>query len=499
MNSIILKLFLFICIFGAILSQHQTEAREKLNVLLITVDDMDWQSPGCYGGTVNDITPNMDRLASEGMKFMRAHVTVAVCQPSRQSWLTGKYPHHNGALGFGPISQKTVTLGELLDKNGYMNGVMCKEHHLAPKSKFNWHAIYTSNTMAHGRSPKLFYKKTKEFIGKAKSQKKPWFLMISSEDPHRPLHGSPGHKKWATNYPNIENPSRVYKENEIVVPGFLPDIPEMRTEVARYYSSVKRADDSVGAVLKALKESRQERNTIVILMSDNGMAFVSAKWNTYDQSTRTPLLVRWPGVVKAGSVDEDHFINGTDFMPTILEALNIKAPRDLDGFSYVPVLKGKKQKGRDHVITGHFEAIHYYMNKQKRAAALAKFAERGWSYDDSKKGMTKEIHMRCVRYPDISYVYNEWSDGKDYFYLGGGGTAMMKVAKKNPDIAKRIQHIKHRTPEELFDCNKDPDELNNLVNNPEYKEKLESMRQKLLHWMKKTKDPILKTYKSQIQ
>jgi N-sulfoglucosamine sulfohydrolase len=92
--------------------------------------------------------------------------------------------------------------------------------------------------------------------------------------------------------------------------------------MAQYYSSAKRADDTVGAILKALDDAGHADDTLVMFISDNGMPVATAKWNTYLQSTKTPWIVRWPGVVKPGSVDSEHFISGVDYMPTILEALN---------------------------------------------------------------------------------------------------------------------------------------------------------------------------------
>ena len=107
-------------------------ADERPNLLFITVDDMHWDSVGAFGCKVEGITPNMDGLAAEGMTFQRAHVTIAVCQPTRAVWMTGRYPHRNGALGFDPISKKVPSLPEALKKGGYHNGILGKEIHVVP-------------------------------------------------------------------------------------------------------------------------------------------------------------------------------------------------------------------------------------------------------------------------------------------------------------------------------------------------------------------------------
>ena len=103
------------------------------NVLLITVDDLNYDSVGCFGCQVDDITPNIDKLASEGVRFNNSHVTIAVCQPSRSVLLTGRYPHHNGARGFEEIDASVTTLTQVLHREGFLNGIIGKEDHVAPR------------------------------------------------------------------------------------------------------------------------------------------------------------------------------------------------------------------------------------------------------------------------------------------------------------------------------------------------------------------------------
>ena len=129
--------------------------------------------------------------------------------------------------------------------------------------------------------------------------------------------------------------------------------------MAQYYSSAHRCDETVGEVLRALKESGLEDSTLVMFLSDNGISMPFAKSNCYLTSTRTPWLVRWPGKVKPGVVDTEHFISGIDFMPTILEAAGLPAPAGMDGRSFLPLLTGRRpSRARPglHLLQRHLRA-----------------------------------------------------------------------------------------------------------------------------------------------
>ena len=162
------------------------------NVLLITVDDLNYDSVGCFGCQVDDITPNIDKLASEGVRFNNSHVTIAVCQPSRSVLLTGRYPHHNGARGFEEIDASVTTLTQVLHREGFLNGIIGKEDHVAPKEKFFWDEYVQTycEEEGWGRSPEVYYDKVKQFLTRAREEGKSFFLMANSHDPHRPYVGA---------------------------------------------------------------------------------------------------------------------------------------------------------------------------------------------------------------------------------------------------------------------------------------------------------------------
>src|SRR5574340_563015 len=431
-----------------------------LNFLLITADDMNWSTPGCFGGKVPNLTPNIDRLASQGLRFQRAHVTVAVCQPSRSVLMTGRYPYRNGAEGFNAIREDVPTLQEQLHAAGYMNGIMAKNGHLAPRAKFCWDFYITPDQLGQGRSPKDYYRYTKEFLEKAKVARQPFFLMANSQDPHRPFAGSDQEMK---NFGEHLPYSRKIEPREAIVPGFLPDIPKVRQEVSEYMTSAHRCDETVGQVLRALSESGMENDTLVMFLSDNGMSFPFSKTNCYLNSTRTPWIVRWPGKTKAGALNRQEFISGIDFTPTILQAAGLKQIDGVDGRSFLPLLTGARQQGRDRVFT----VFHETCGKQR-------------------------VEMRCVQDARFGYIYNAWSDGKRIFrnesQNGLTFNAMKEAAATDPRIAERVKLFLYRVPEELYDFQADPDGLRNLAGDPKYKPELERLRRMLRENMVRTGD-----------
>jgi N-sulfoglucosamine sulfohydrolase len=437
------------------------------NILLITADDMNWDSPGCFGGRTPDITPSIDRLASEGMRFEYAHITIAVCQPCRSVIMTGRYPHRNGAEGFEPINTSVPTLPEQLHEAGYLNGILGKVRHLAPAHKFDWDFAKDAADLGAGRDPKLYYRLARDFFRQAARQGQPFFLMANSHDPHRPFHGSVQQQKQSKQVRKlIPAPSRVYQSEQIDVPGFLPDIPDVRNEIAQYYSSVRRCDDTVGAVMRALRESGLAENTLTMFLSDNGMAFPFSKTNCYMHSTRTPWIACWPGKIKPGSVDKQHFISTIDFMPIVLHAAGLAQPEGMDGVSFLPVLFGHRQEGRDKVFT------QFHQTSARR-----------------------RYPMRCVQNHRFAYIFNPWSDGKRIFknesQSGLTFKAMQAAAKTNPEIAGRVRLFQYRVIQEFYDVANDPDALHNLIDDPEYEKDIEKMRSELIEWMKRTNDPAM--------
>lgn len=447
----------------------KVSSRQPVNILLITADDLNCDSVGAFGCRVPDITPNIDRLACEGMRFTNAHVTIAVCMPSRQVLMTGRYPHRNGGEGFEPIDRGVPTLQEHLRAVGYINGIMGKVEHLAPQDKFCWDYLIRQAELGKGRSPELYHRYAKKFFELARKEQKPFFLMANSHDPHRPFAGSDQEKMmWGDDTPIF---SRAISTEEAEIPGFLPDIPDVRREVAEYFTSVYRCDETVGEVLRALGESGYEENTLVMFLSDNGMAVPFSKTNCYLNSTKTPWIVRWPKKVSPGTVDDGHLISGIDFMPTILDAIGLAQVEGMDGFSFAPLLRGETQEGREYVFTEFHQTV-----------------------------IRNRYPMRCVQDRKYGYIFNFWSDGETIFrnesQEGRTFRAMVKAAEVDTEIATRVRLFQYRVREEFYDFECDPNALQNLISAPQYQCEIERLRMALLERMQRTGDPAFEAFKN---
>lgn len=443
-----------------------------MNVLLITADDMNWDAVGAFGAPVPDVTPNLDRLASEGMRFRHAHVTAAVCQPSREVLMTGRYPHRNGGMGFEPIWDHVETLQERLHRAGWLNGILGKVGHLAPVERFCWDDRLDMPDLGFGRDPAKYAAAARAFLDRAKREGRPFFMMANAHDPHRPFVGSEQEaQKFGDDVASIPLPSARFRPEDVVIPGFLPDLPEVRLEISQYYDSCRRCDDTVGALLATLDESGFADDTVVIFLSDNGMAFPFSKTNCYLNSTRTPWMVRWPGVTSPGVYDETHFISGIDFTPTVLDLAGLDPIDGVDGASFVDVLRGESSPGR--------ERVHTVFHKTS--------AGRGFP-------------MRGVQTARYGYIYNAWSDGKTAFrnesQSGLTWAAMEAAGKEDEEVAARVRTFSFRTPEELYDFEIDPDAQDNLIDRPEHADRVDCFRRDLLDWMRRTEDPLLETFEA---
>lgn len=440
---------------------------DKLNVILFTADDLDRNSLGCYGSQVPDISPNIDRFAAEGQIFDRAYVNASISAPSRAIIATGLYGHNSGVMGFTKMEEgdSNPLLMEILRENGYKVGVLSKVSHSTPKRTFTWDYTIQHTDLGNGRSPSLYYKYSKAFFEECASSGSPFYMMINSDDPHRPYQTPDGPYRN-----NSEAPSRLYSPDEVQVPDFVPDLPLVREELSYYFNSVKRLDDTFGKVMLALEESGLKDNTLVIFISDNGIAIPFAKSNVYYASNRTPWIVRWPGIVKPGTRDHLNYISEVELMPTILEALNISGPSKLDGESHLDL----------------------YMNGGQRATKTV------FTQIDNKisGGPTP---MRSVQNADFVYIYNPWSDGERVFLNNNEGLtmrAMEAAAHSDDDIAGRVKLFRLRAPEEYYDLTTDPGCTKNLINDPAFAPEIRIAEKVMRNYMRKTHDPLLKLYKN---
>jgi arylsulfatase A-like enzyme len=320
------------------------------NILIILSDDHSAAHVGCYGN--EDVqTPNLDKLASEGMRFDRTYVAAPQCVPSRAAILTGRHPIDIGMTRFSAALPRDVTMfPEILrSQQRYFAGLCGRSYHLdgrghehpriAPhleeqhkpnvKERLDYVRVAGPPNLRRDAIAQL-----EEFL-KLVPENRPFFLQLSFSDPHRPLTDE--------DLPYRHDPEK------IALPPFYPDAPPLRKMLAAYYDEIGRMDGDVGKVLEILEQRGVAKDTIVIFMGDNGGSQLRGKGTLNEFGIRVPLIIRWPGVVKPGSTSEK-LISGEDLGPTLLAAAGVKPPDNLTGVSFLPLLKGESFEGRRAVF-----------------------------------------------------------------------------------------------------------------------------------------------------
>ncbi|MFC2089486.1 sulfatase [Bacteroidota bacterium] len=460
---------------------------DRPNILLIVADDHGSTDAGCYGNTAIH-TPNIDYLASEGVRMTSAFCTTASCSASRSVILTGLYNHANGQYGhehgvyhfsaFPDIKSLPV----LLEESGYATARIGK-YHVAPESVFHFQEVFSGVSQ---RSPVEMADKCREFIEKSEA---PFFLYYATSDPHR---GGGVNENIVTKpdrfgnldvgYPGIKEV--VFSSDEVIVPPYLPETIECRDELTQYYQSVARLDQGIGRLVELLKETGKWDNTIVMYISDNGIAFPGAKTNLYDPAMRLPCIVKLPNSKNAGTVS-DAMVNWAYITPTLLDFAGI-----LPGGNFIPGSEGMQEKNplwrppkfirfhgrsfRDVLVNGTFEGFD-------EIYASHTFHE-----------ITMYYPMRVVQDRKYKLIWNIAS-GLSYPHasdLWESSTWQSAVNSGTGLYAKRgIEAYSYRAAFELFDMQNDPDEIRNLAYDPDFADVLGSMKDKLRIFQERTSDP----------
>ncbi|WP_445749324.1 sulfatase family protein [Polaribacter sp.] len=460
------KCILFNLFLGLMISTSFSQ-NEKPNILLITLDDMNWDSPASFGGFIPDLTPNIDAIAKIGVQFNNAFVQAPNCSPSRAVIQTGLYPHQTGTRGFFYVKDNFETLPEILKENGYYTGVINKvtDTNIHPDFNHYWHEAM--NIKGDKRDSKSYGKLFHTFISKAKNSNKPFYCVVNIADPHKPFYNDD--KPNAKNIKEI-HPSKIYGLKDIKIPDFLPDNEEIKNDVLNYYNSVKRGDDCVGEIIAALEKSKIAKNTIIIILSDHGASFPFAKSSIYLHGIKTPLIIAFPKAFKPKS-EVKSIVSSIDLAPTILDITSQKIPKEMVGNSFYEVLTGKK------------EQIGTYV-----------FAQ----FDENAGGVPRP--SRTVLSKKYGYIFNPWATGKYPFVSAASYDAtykaMQKMSKEDENVAKRFNFWKFRTLEEFYDYENDPNALNNLIDDPKYKELISEFKQELKNHMKATNDYVLSAFEN---
>jgi N-sulfoglucosamine sulfohydrolase len=431
----------------------------RRNILLLVADDLGRQV-GCYGDKVAK-TPNINALAAGGTRFTNAFASVASCSPSRATMLTGLPTHQCGQYGLAHATHNAHTFRDvqsvpkLLKAAGYRTGVIAKLH-VQPPEIYPWDAEIRAN----GRNGIAVAAEAKKFV--TESGDKPFFLLVGFTDPHRAKQGFDS----AATFKGI--PQVQFDPKDVPIPYHLSDTPEVRADLADYYGSIARLDFGVGAVLKALKDSNQADNTLVIFLSDNGIPFPGAKTTLYDAGVHLPLIIHDPTAKTKGTASQA-MVSWTDLAPTVLDWAGVKSAPAMAGKSLLPILGQEDAKERDTVFGSHqfHEITMYYPVRMIRT--------RQYKY------LLNLAHQ--MPYPFASDIYNSpsWQD----------------VLRRNDKmLGKRpVESFINRPRHELYDIVKDPNELKNLADDHAFAGIRKELQVKLREWQTATKDPWLVKYR----
>ena len=382
-----------------------------------------------YGHAV--ATPNLQRLAEQGVLFRQAFTINPTCSPSRACLLSGECAHSNGMLGLahrGFSMNYEHHIVNTLKANGYTAALAGVQHVASGPN-----ATETIGYDEFLGGPKVAHEKAVEYLDSAPPQ--PFFLAVGFFETHR------------------EFPTEAADDPRYTLPPApLPDTPDTREDMARFKTMARIYDDKVGQVLAALERNGLAENTLVISTTDHGIAFPRMKCNLQDSGTGIMLMLRGPGGFSGGKV-VDAMVTHMDVFPTVCELAGIAPPSWLQGTSLGPVVRGEAERVHEEIF---LEVNFHASYEPKRAARTDR-----WKYIRHYDGRTKPVMPNC----DDSLSKDVW--------------AAAGWADRGLD------------EEQLYDLVFDPNETNNLAANPVYSAPLAEMQGRLTAWMKRTNDPLL--------
>lgn len=409
------------------------------NVLYIVCHDLG-RCLGAYGRRPIR-SPNLDRLAAEGIRFTNHFCTAPYCSPSRGCISTGRYPHANGLEGLVNLGWELpateTTTQEHLRAAGYETWLFGGQH-----ERSDPHALGYDHVDV--KAPREDYpRRIAECL--AAAPREPFYLNYFIPEPHRPFlkaQRQPGRIYGLPNYDEVDDPG-----DAVWVQPHLPDHPIVRKEMGGFQRLVEAMDDRVGQVLDALDRSGLAERTLVVFTTDHGIDMPRAKGTLYDPGIETAMIMRWPGTIQPGAVSHD-LLSHVDLLPTLLEIAGVPPPGSLQGRSYLPILQGRPYTPRQEI-----------------------FAELG-DIDP----------MRAIRTRTHKLIFNV----RSHKTQSPPSAEIMDLVATVPDWLTR-----RRPLAELYDLVHDPLEMQNLWKDPACADIQADLKARLIAWMTDTGDPLL--------
>ncbi|MEM9159180.1 MAG: arylsulfatase [Verrucomicrobiota bacterium] len=426
-------------------------AAEKTNVIYVLADDLGYGDLSCYGQKKLQ-TPNIDRLASEGARFLNHYSGNTVCSPSRAVLMTGQHPGHvycrgnlRGEVG-AALDPKMTVLPELFKKAGYATGAFGKwglgitsnggdesplthgfDEFYGWKSQVIAHTYYPSAMVYNDKEIPMqdgeyihdtIMERAMAFIECNAVSDTPFFCYIPTAVPHAAMHAPKElHEKWRKVFPQFDDKIGRYKAGE-------EPCPDVQNPIAGYAAMMENLDNQIGAILDRLEALGIDENTLVMFTSDNGAhkegGHDPSFWNStgslrghkrdmHEGGIRTPMLARWPGTIRAGS-EPAHISAFWDVMPTVAELIDVKLPRQADGISFLPTLKGERQQAHEYLY---------------------------WEF---RKGMDQFLFSRAVRMGQWK-AYLEEGKQLELFDLEADPYENKDLSASHPEIVERMMQV----------------------------------------------------------
>ena len=432
------------------------------NLILIIADDMAWDDCGAYGHP-SIKTPNLDQLATDGMRFNNAFLTTSSCSPSRSSIITGTYPHQTDAEQLHwPLPGDKITFVEKLKAAGYWTAQAGKWH-LGDtiKDRFDYLAPTGTSGFVLGANDTLSTKTKDDGSGcqqwlptlKKRPANQPFFLWLAALDPHRPY---------------ITTEETIHQLDDVKIPPYLPDTEVVRADFVAYYEEITRMDRYIGEIIAELDRTGLSDNTFILFISDNGRPFPRDKTTLYDSGIKTPWIVKWPNRIPKGG-QTDALVSSVDIAPTFLSLAGIEtSDSPWEGYDFSPIFNNPDTIIRDYI-----------------------YAEDHWhDFED---------YTRAVRTKDFKYIRNFYPELPNTppadALRSPTFQTMLSLRKKNQLSESQLTCFGPRPLEELYESASDPHELKNLAADTSYFEVLVQMRQYLSTIRTSTGDqlPLKKT------
>ncbi|MCA9174067.1 MAG: sulfatase [Planctomycetales bacterium] len=456
---------------------------KRPNILLAISDDQSFPHAGAYGDRAA-VTPHFDRLAKQGVLFWRAYAGSPGCSPSRAALLTGRHHwqvEHAGTHG-SSFSARFATYPDLLEAAGYFVGHTGKGWGPGvPGPGRESNPAGPAFNKLRLKPPHSGFRNTDyaanfaDFLSQ-RPEGAPFCFWYGGSEPHRGFTAGSGLKDGGD-------------PDKVSVPGYLPDVPEVRSDLLDYAREVQHFDEHLGRMVKLLEERGELDNTLIIVTSDNGMAFPRAKANCYEHGVHVPLAISWPQQVGGGREIRD-LVGFVDLAPTILAAAGLPglaSRSNMSGSSLLDLLTSDR--------TGLVDA-------QRRAYA-------GRERHSSSRYNNSAYPQRCMRSDRWLLVHNfrptRWPAGTPWKFEGSragpphGGyhdidacptLSLLVERRSDPDFRRFLELAVAKRPEfELFDVEADPDCLENLASHPEHRSLLARLQSELHEYLRRTGDP----------